>query len=142
MKDKFFIDTNILVYTFDSTNLLKQKKAQALVNEAITNYSGVISYQVVQEFLNVATKKFATPLTIAEAKLYLTNLLLPLCEIYPSADLYQYALDIKEQTNFSFYDSLIIAAALRTGCRTLYTEDLHDGQKIADLTLRNPFHSR
>ena len=60
---RFFLDTNILVYTFDETTPLIRAKARELVEMALTTGLGVISYQVVQEFLNVATKKFVAPLS-------------------------------------------------------------------------------
>lgn len=140
MKDKYFLDTNIFVYTFDSSHPAKQKKAQLLVQQALKTKRGIISYQVVQEFLNVATKKFQTPMSHTEANLYCEHILMPLCEFYPHNEFYQFSLDIKFQTRFSFYDSLIISAALKTGCKILYSEDLHDGQIIrGSLEIRNPF---
>ncbi len=139
MKGKYFLDTNILVYTFDTKTPKKQKTAQFLLNKALTERAGVISYQVVQEFLNVSTKKFAVPLKIVDAKIYLDQVLAPLCEIYPSPELYSFALDIQAEAKFSFYDSLIIASAIKTGCKTLYTEDLHNGQSLFSLTIQNPF---
>jgi predicted nucleic acid-binding protein len=139
MKDKFFLDTNIFVYTFDDAHPEKQKKAQELIGEALSKRRGVISYQVVQEFLNVAIKKFAKPFSPIELNLYLDQVLFSLCEIYPSDEFYLFALEIKYYTHFSFYDSLIVAAALKTGCKILYSEDLQDGQNIAGLVIRNPF---
>lgn len=139
MKGKYFLDTNIFVYTFDSSTPAKQKKAQQLVNNALIERTGVISYQVVQEFLNVSTKKFAVPLKIIDAKIYLDQILMPLCELYPGPELYSFALDIHEETKFSFYDSLIIASAIKTGCKTLYTENLSNGYSLFSLTIQNPF---
>ena len=63
MKDRFFLDTNIIVYSFDSNAVEKQKKARELIAESLSSGNGIISVQVVQEFLNVATKKFKTFLT-------------------------------------------------------------------------------
>lgn len=139
MKDRYFLDTNIFVYTFDNTAIKKQKKAQELVKQALSKKMGIISFQVVQEFLNVATRKFASPLTTEEAKSYLEIVLKPLCEVYADLEIYQFALDIKKITHFSFYDALIIAAALKSDCKILYSEDLHDGQLISGLEIKNPF---
>lgn len=66
-------------------------------------HRGIISYQVIQEFLNVAATKFKTPLSPAEAKLYLHNVLLPLYEISPDIDFYETFLSLKEERGFSFY---------------------------------------
>ena len=71
MRDRFFLDTNIFVYTFDSREPKKKARAQDLVSDALTRGRGVISHQVVQEFLNVATQKFANPLSESDALVYL-----------------------------------------------------------------------
>lgn len=76
------MDSNILIYTFDSHAPRKQKKARELVATALKTQKGIISFQVVQEFLNVATRKFETPLTEAEAEKYINQVLTPLCEVF------------------------------------------------------------
>ena len=58
MKDKFFIDTNIFIYSIDIANSKKQNRSKELIQEGILNDRGVISFQVVQEFINSAKKKF------------------------------------------------------------------------------------
>ncbi len=130
MSVEFFLDTNILVYTFDPTDHAKQTRALSLVENALEHQTGVISYQVVQELLNVATRKFAHPLTPQQARRYLETVLEPLCSVYASVPLYRKAIDVQERWRHGFYDSLIIASALQAGCHTLYSEDLHDGQAI------------
>lgn len=139
MKDKFFIDTNIFIYSFDATNPEKQSTAQDLISDALFKLNGCISYQVIQEFLNVATRKFSVPLSTVDCQKYLTSVLDPLCEIFPSTDLSQYALEIFEGWHYSFYDSLIISAALKADCNFLYTEDMQHGQIIQGLSIKNPF---
>ena len=141
MSDKFFIDTNILVYSFDNANPTKCSIARRVIEQALTDNNGVISYQVVQEFLNVATRKFVMPLCVEDAKAYLNRVLEPLCEVYASMELYEHALDISQRWQYSFYDALIIAAAVRSGCSRLYSEDLQHGQKIQQLEIFNPFVS-
>ncbi|NOY69082.1 MAG: PIN domain-containing protein [Deltaproteobacteria bacterium] len=138
MKDKYFLDTNIIVYSFDPNISDKQCVARRLIHSALTG-SGCISYQVVQEFMNVATRKFKTPLSIQDCKIYLNDVLAPLCEIFPGIEFFSYALQIRERWQFSFYDSLIVAAALQANCTILYTEDLQHGQLINGLTITNPF---
>ena len=139
MSAKFFLDTNIFVYSFDDRNRIKQKKAQSLIDTALAERSGLISTQVIQEFLNVALRKFDKPLSVQEGRSYLDVVLTPLCEVFPTAKLYQHALELKAETGFAFYDSLIIASALSTNCKVLYTEDLQNNQRIADLIIKNPF---
>ena len=141
-REKFFLDTNIFVYTFESKSPSKRVLAQDLVSGALDTRRGVISYQVVQEFLNVATRKFTKPMKVAEAELYLARILMPLCEVFPDSSLYSQALSISSETGFSFYDSLIVASAIASECEILWTEDLQDGQRVRGVEVRNPFRSR
>lgn len=139
MSAKAFLDTNVLVYSFDRTEPRKREIARRLVSDALENGTGVVSYQVVQEFLNVATRKFIIPLSSADAQRYLEVVLEPLCEIYASPEIFHQALEIAEAWRLAFYDSLIVTAALQADCGILYTEDLQDGLKVRGLTVRNPF---
>jgi predicted nucleic acid-binding protein len=139
MSADYFLDTNILVYTFDGQYPDKQRRSRELVGMALKDGRGCISYQVVQEFLNVATRKFAVPLSSVDANVYLSKVLGPLCEVLCSMSLYGEALEIMSRWHYSFYDSLIIASGLAADCRILYTEDLQHGQKIQNLEIVNPF---
>lgn len=139
MSGRYFLDTNIFVYSFDVDDRRKQKTADSIVKRALTDQLGLISSQVVQEFLNVATRKFAKPMTNHEARTYLDTVLAPLCEVFPSATLYRETLGIQSESKFSFYDSLIIAAAVEAKCRWLYSEDLRHGQTIHGVQIQNPF---
>ncbi len=139
MHDRFFLDTNIFIYTFDNREPKKQARAQDLVSDALTRGRGVISYQVVQEFLSVATQKFANPLSESDALLYLDRVLGPLCEVLPTLALYRHTIGLAARWKYPFYDSLIIAAALQSECNILYTEDLQHGQEVEGVTLMNPF---
>jgi predicted nucleic acid-binding protein len=139
MSVEFFLDTNILVYTFDPKNTDKRERARSLVETALQSNVGVISYQVVQEFLNVSTRKFAMPMAPDAARDYLNIVLEPLCAVFPSIALYQRAIGLSERWRYGFYDSLIIGSALEAECSILYSEDLQDRQKIESLTIVNPF---
>jgi predicted nucleic acid-binding protein len=139
MKDKFFLDTNILVYSFDGSQPEKQKLSRDLIAKSLETGQGCISYQVVQEFLNMATRKFKVPLTFDDSRIFLSTVLTPLCEVFASIDLYSNALEVAERWRYSFYDALIIASALQNDCRILYSEDLQDGQMIKELTIKNPY---
>lgn len=136
---KSFLDTNIFVYTFDTAAPAKRATSQHLVAHALEDRSAVISYQVVQEFLNVATRKFARPMTIREAGDYLDLVLMPLCEIFPGAALYSRALSVAARAKIAFYDALIVSSALSAGCSILLSEDLQYGQRIGELEVHNPF---
>lgn len=139
MPGKFFLDTNIFVYSFDATALEKQRQARELIKSALQSGNGHISFQVIQEFFNVATKKFETPMSLPGSKEYLDKVFMQLEVVYPDGEYINTALDIAATTGYSLYDSLILSAALKAGCNTLYTEDLQDGQKIRNLTIVNPF---
>lgn len=139
MSGKFFLDTNIFVYSFDIRAKKKQKIARDLISTALSQNTGIISYQVVQEFLSVATRKFVKPLTPPDAKRYLSQILYPLCDVLPSESLYASALDLSRDTQYGFYDSLIVASAITSGCKTLYTEDLCHERTINTITIINPF---
>ncbi len=142
MNDKYFLDTNIFVYAFDSANPRKQKKANELIKTALKDNTGCISYQVIQEFINVATRKFTAPLSTPDCEKYLRSILSPLCEVFVSIELYSRSLEVMERWQFSFYDSIIVAAALQADCSILYSEDLQHEQRIENLTVHNPFHTR
>jgi len=134
-----FLDTNILVYSFMPDNRAKRDKARGLVAQALERQDGVISFQVVQEFLNVATRKPQRRMSQAEAQQYLAQVLMPLCEVWPTASLYSDALSVADETGWSFYDSVIVSSALAAGCGAVLTEDLQTGRLIRGLEIRNPF---
>lgn len=133
------IDSNVFVYLFDQQDPPRQATAREVVRAGIASGRGVISFQVVQEVLNVATHKMETPLTHTDALAFLESVLVPLWRVYPSDGLYRRAMEIKARFGFGFYDSLIVAAALESGCTRLLSEDLQDGQRIESLTVVNPF---
>jgi predicted nucleic acid-binding protein len=141
MKDRFFIDTNIIIYVFDKKNKDKKVKAQNILKQALSNTNGILSFQVIQEFCNVALKKFEIPLSASDCKTFINNFLFPICDIFPGLELYNKAIEIKESTNYGFYDSLIIASAIEGKCNILYSEDLNNNEKVMGLQIVNPFLS-
>jgi len=134
-----FIDTNVFVYLFDETDDRKRNTAESLIRAALKTRSARISHQVVQETLNVVTRKLPSPMTIADARRFMEQVLMPLWQVMPSPALYRRGLDIQARYGFSFYDALIVAAALQSGCTRLYSEDLQHGQQIEGLTIEDPF---
>ena len=104
---------------------------------------GIISTQVVQEFLNVATGKLEVSFQPRDAKEYLAQVLAPLCQVFPTFELYDRAITIRELYGLSFYDSLIVCGALQAGCKTLVTEDLdRPRQTIFENALPSSIRSR
>lgn len=134
-----FLDSNILIYQFDRTDPQKRAIAREIVASALTTRSAMISYQGVQETLNVLTRKLPIPMQELDVQDVLNNILIPLMRVMPSAALYTDALRIAQRFKFSFYDSLIVAAALSAGCKRLLTEDMQHGQVIDGLRIVNPF---
>ena len=139
MKDRFFLDTNVFVYSFDQGAPAKARRATELIRDAVANHKGIVSYQVVQEFLNVALKRFAVPLTTAEAELYLATFFRPLLSVHSSQGLFSEALRLAGRYRLAWYDSLIVAAAMQGECARLYSEDLQHGLQIGALRVENPF---
>jgi predicted nucleic acid-binding protein len=139
MSDRFFLDTNIFVYSFDRTSGQKSARAKKLIREALSTQKGITSYQVVQEFFNVALRKFAAPLKTSEAEQYLGTVFRPLLAVHSSIAVYAEALRIQGQRNLSWYDALIVCSAMQARCGVLYTEDLQHGQSFGNLRIMNPF---
>ena len=138
MSDEF-IDSNVFIYLFDETDERKRGRAEQIVELVLQSNSAVISFQVVQETLNVVTRKLAKPMTAGDAKRFMEDVLAPLFRVPASISLYSRALDVQARYRYGFYDALVIAAALDAGCTRLYSEDMQDGQRIEGLTIENPF---
>lgn len=139
MSGRFFLDTNLFVYTFDVTAPAKAKKAAQLIRQAADTGEGIVSYQVVQEFFNVAFRRFLQPMNVGEAEQYLITVLRPLLAVHSSPAIYLAAFRLREKHRLSWYDSLILAAALEGQCETLYSEDFQHGRKIEGVLIENPF---
>lgn len=139
-KDRYFIDTNIVIYLF-SEELKKKDISKTIISSALKSGHGMISFQVIQEFCNVALRKFVNPMTTNECKQFINNFLNPICKVYPGIELYNYALDIKNETGYSFYDCLMLSSAYISECKILYSEDLHSTHKVRDITIINPYES-
>lgn len=139
MSGRFFLDTNIFVYSFDESAPEKARRALDLICRAVKTGKGIVSFQVVQEFFNVALKRFASPMTTSEAQTYLNTVFRPLLVTHSSNTLYAEALRVKDRYHLSWYDSLIVTSAMETECGTLYTEDLQDGQQFGHVRITNPF---
>jgi len=134
-----FIDSNIFIYLFDHTHSRRREIAREIVERGIADGTGVISFQVVQEVLNVTTHKMEQPLSGTDAVAFFDTVLAPLWRVYPSGDLYRRAVEVKVRYRFGFSNSLIVAGALEGGCTRLLSEELQAGQSIETVTVINPF---
>jgi predicted nucleic acid-binding protein len=134
MPDKVFIDTNIFIYYQRSDSPQKQSIAKNLLK----NNNCVASTQVINEISNILTKKY--PVAENKLELFLQDIM-ELCEIVTiSTSLSFRALKLHFKYKFSFFDSLMIIAALEAGCNILYSEDMQHGQVIEkSLKIINPF---
>ena len=92
-----------------------------------------------QEFLNLATRKFAVAIPLPARERYLDAVLLPLCQHFPNPSHYQRALYLQARFQLPWYDSLIVASAQALHCTELFSEDFQHGQRFDALTVRNPF---
>src|ERR1035438_9129825 len=119
MSDRFFLDTNIFVYSFDQSAPAKAQKATELIRKALATQKGIISFQVIQEFFKVALRRFAQPMRPADAEQYLGTVFRPLLGVHSSPALYAEALRLQSQSGISWYDSVIVSAAIQAQCDVL-----------------------
>jgi len=134
-----FFDSNVFVYLFDETNDYKRTTAERLIVQALEANNACISFQVVQETLSVLTRKLKPSVTEPNAQRFLESVLQPLWRVMPSLALYQRGLSLQARYKLSFYDAMIVAAALEAGCKRLLSEDMQHGLKIEKLVITNPF---
>lgn len=136
MSARSFFDTNVLLYTDDQAAPAKQRRALELVAEHRLAGTGVVSLQVLQEYFVAATRKLHVEAQVARRKVEL------LAEFDVATvglpDILA-AIDLHRLHNFSFWDALILRAALQTGCAVLYSEDLQNARQIDGLRIVNPF---
>ena len=139
MNAESFIDTNVFIYQLERLDTRKAAIADGVIEHGIDTQTACISFQVVQECINTAVRKAEVPLTEDEMRRYMLDVLVLLYRVQPSVRLYQRSLEIRFRYCFSFYDSLVVAAAVEAGCNTLYSEDLTHGQEIEGVTVVDPF---
>ena len=138
MRDKVFIDTNVLVYAHDDASPAKRDRAREIVRLSITSGTGVVSTQVLSEFYVTVTRTMARPLAIPAARREVRMLAaMEVVEIdIATIDL---AIELQERCQIGYWDGLILAAAAKSGCAVVLSEDLCHGQSYGDVTVRNPF---
>ena len=136
-KTKVFFDSNILVYFADGADPQKQQIAEKLIKNAVINDNGVISTQSLQEFFAATTRKLLC--TKEKAKEYVENFSDSFTVEQVSVPLILKAINISIKNKFSFWDSLILSAAIQSGCIICYSEDLTNGQIVEGVKVVNPF---
>ena len=133
-----FVDTNVLLYAHDTSEVEKQPIARALLEDLWANRSGVVSTQVLQEFYVVATRKFQPPMPRSVARELVASYA-TWSVVQVDTELILDATALEERAQLSFWDALIVEAARRAGVTRLVTEDLQDRRRIAGITIENPF---
>lgn len=139
MNARSFLDSNVVVYAFDQTSPEKSQVAQQLIADGAAEKQGIISYQVVQEFINVALRGFRVVLSRSDLESFVLTALFPMMAVSPSPALIMQALGLQDAHQLNWYDSLIVAAALQAKCKILYSEDFQHGRRFGDLRIENPF---
>jgi predicted nucleic acid-binding protein len=138
--DRIFVDTNVLVYSYDSDAGPKHTTARSILIELWSSRTGAVSAQVLQEFYVTVTRKLPKPLARRAAR--------EVVETYRAWPVHQPGIDdlisaseLEQHHQLSFWDALVIVSAQRSGARTLLSEDLQDGRRIGQLVIANPFAS-
>jgi len=133
---QFFIDTNVLLYADDHGAPEKRERAKNLIRETMHDHNGRVSLQVLQEYFSAATRKLKLDVSLARRQV----------ELYSRFDVVRLnpndlmaAIDLHRLHQFSIWDALILRAAMISGCRRLYTEDLQAGFRLDSLEIVNPF---
>ncbi|MEE9355109.1 MAG: PIN domain-containing protein [Methylococcaceae bacterium] len=137
MSDRYFVDTNILIYAYDIDAGSKHEHCKNLIMDLWDGANGVISTQVMQEFYVNITRKIPEPLSLDRARSLLSLYETWQVEII-EAPLVSFASVIQERNRLSFWDALIIATAAQGNVKGLYSEDLNPGQRIEGVEVINP----
>jgi predicted nucleic acid-binding protein len=134
---KVFFDTNILVYLFDTGTPAKQHRARALLEKHTRSGETLLSTQILQEFYVAVTRKLAVPLDAESADAAVRELaVMPTVRV--DVPLILAAVRLSREQQLSFWDALVVRAAIEGGAGTLYSEDLQHGQVFETLTVQNP----
>ena len=133
-----FVDTNVLIYAEDRDAKEKHLVARDLILELWDSREGVLSVQVLQEFYVNVTRKLKKPLSAGKAR-DIVEEYLTWTVIDNTGRMLLDAIELQRKAQLSFWDSLVVQAAIDAGCDRLYTEDLNAGQRIGSVTIVNPF---
>jgi predicted nucleic acid-binding protein len=140
MSDRFFVDTNILMYAHDKASGAKHERAKALVEELWRNRTGVVSTQVLQELSVNLRKKVGRPVDAKATREIISDYLTWHVVVNGGESILE-ALDLEARFQISFWDALIVQAAHTSGAEVLYSEDLSDGQTYGAVRVINPLRA-
>ena len=138
MTDRRFLDSNIIVYAYDSSDLKKQACSQNIIRDGIRAESLVISSQVLGECYNVFTKKFRPQIPAADAEVILKAL--EVLDIYPISKQDSFhAMQLSQRFKISYWDALILSSAQAANCKVVLSEDLSASQDYDGIRVVNPY---
>ncbi len=137
-KAREFVDTNILIYSYDQSSQVKRQKARQIMERLWQERNGCLSVQVMQEFLVTVTQKVPVPLGVEEAEEILEDLSKWDYHAPDAEDILE-AIKIQKRYQISFWDANIINSALKSGCQVIWSEDLSCGQLYHGVEVRDPF---
>lgn len=137
MRDEVFVDTNILVYSRDASEADKQPRALACLETLWREQRGHISAQVLNEYYVTVTRKLDPGMSADDAWEDVCALM-AWDPVAVDDGLLRRARDIEQAHSISWWDALIVAAAVVAGCDVIYSEDLADGQVYAGVRVQNP----
>ena len=140
MSVEVFVDTNILLYAYDTSNALKHSIAKGRLQELWLRTAGSLSMQVLQEFYVNVTRKISAPISAREARKAVEDYSVWCIETTPVE--IASAFRIEDSARIGFWDALIVAAAVKSGATRILSEDLTAGQRIAGILIENPFVSQ
>jgi predicted nucleic acid-binding protein len=130
------LDTNVLVYADAADEPIKQRRALSLITSLIRAGEAVLSTQVLQEYVNVAVRKLRLPHALIRERIAFYR---RLDLVTTSPDLIANALDLHLLRGLSFYDALIVQAAVAGGCQRVLSEDMQHGAIVGGVRIENPF---
>jgi predicted nucleic acid-binding protein len=141
MSDRYFVDTNILMYAHDNAAGEKHERAKTLVEELWRERKGVVSTQVLQELAVNLRRKAARPLDAKTTREIVADYLTWQVVVNGGESILE-ALDLEARFQISFWDALVVQAAQASGAEIIYSEDLSDGQTYGTVRVINPLRAR
>ncbi len=137
MNDRYFVDTNILMYAHDASAGAKHDRAKAVIEELWRSRSGVVSTQILQELCVNLRRKATRPVDLKAVREIVTDYLSWDVHVNTGESILE-ALELEERYRVSFWDALVLQAAESSGAAVLYSEDLSDGQMYNNVRVVNP----
>jgi predicted nucleic acid-binding protein len=140
MSDKFFVDTNILMYAHDTSAGAKHERAKAVIEKLWRDRTGAVSTQVLQELSVNLRRKTGRPLDSKATRDIIADYLTWQVIVNGGESILE-ALDLEARYQVSFWDALVLHAAQASGAEVLYSEDLSDGQTYGSVRVINPLRA-